>query len=268
MGHLWETLLQHGYLLALFAVFVEQLGAPIPAAPVLLALGALSQAEGYELWRLLLLAITASVGADTVWYWLGRTRGNRVLDWLCRISLEPDTCVRQTRRVFDRWGASTLIFAKFVPGLSTVSPPLAGMTGMRLWAFVVWSAGGAAIWAGSSLVAGWLFRKQAEALYHWVEQAAPLVTLVLAGGLAIWVFWKYRQRKRFIQLLRVSRISPHEVLRRINEAEDPIIFDLRAESEVEHQGKRLPNARLLRPGDLDKWQHDLPRDRDVIFYCS
>ena len=268
MGYLWDFLLHHGYVLAFVAVLVEQMGAPIPAVPVLIALGALSRAESYSVIHLLGIAIVASVLADSFWYWLGRTRGDRVLKLLCRISLEPDSCVRQTTRVFDRRGQWTLIFAKFVPGLSTVAPPMAGVTRMSLWRFLSIDGAGAAVWAGASLMAGWLFRRQAEGLLAWIEQFAPMFSGVLIVGLAAWVLWKYRQRQKFIELIRVARIHPDEVLRRINDQEDPLIFDLRAPSEVERIGRRLPNSRLVRPGELENWRPALPLDRDLIFYCS
>jgi len=268
MGQFWEFLLNHGYAVAFLAVFVEQMGAPVPAAPVLVALGALSQAEGYRVFHLLWIAVAASVLADGFWYWLGHTRGERVLRWLCRISLEPDSCVRQTTRVFDRWGPSTLVFAKFIPGLGTIAPPLAGVTRMSPFRFLLLSAAGAGAWAGSALVAGWLFRRQAEALLEWLQRMAPLVSFLLAGGLAAWVLWKYRQRQKFIELIRVSRISPDEVLRRINSREDPLIFDLRTPGELKRTGLRLPNSHVVRPDDIENWRHQLPLDQDAIFYCS
>ena len=268
MGQLWEFLLHHGYFLAFTAVFVEQVGAPIPAAPVLIALGALSRVEGYSVIRLLSISVVASVLADSIWYWLGRLRGDRVLRLLCRISLEPDSCVRQTTRVFDRWGQSTLIFAKFIPGLSTVAPPMAGVTGMTLSRFLAFNSIGAAVWAGASLAAGWLFRRQAEALLKWVEDLAPFVSAVLIGGLVLWIVWKYRQRRKFIELIRVGRITPEELLQRLDNQEPLLIFDLRAPGEVERIGRRLPSSRLVRPGELESWRHGLPLDQDVIFYCS
>src|SRR5262245_7301022 len=123
-------LLQHGYAVVFWWVLAEQLGLPIPAVPVLLAAGALSGPGKLDFGMTLALGTLASLTSDTAWYALGRYRGGPVLSFLCRISLEPDSCVRRTHDTFSRHGVRSLLIAKFVPGLNTAAPPLAGMIGM------------------------------------------------------------------------------------------------------------------------------------------
>src|SRR2546425_846428 len=148
MNETIQFLLRHGYSVVFGFVFAEQLGLPIPAIPVLLAMGALVGAGRLSFLPALAAAVVASVAADAVWYWLGRKRGYAVLNLLCRIALEPDSCVRRTENVFSRFGPGTLFFAKFIPGLSTAAPPLAGLFRMRAVRFLLNDAAGAALWAG------------------------------------------------------------------------------------------------------------------------
>ena len=126
MDSVWDFVLRHGYASFFAAVFIEQIGAPVPALPVLVAMGALAGLGNYSLTAALLTALVAALFADWAWFELGRRRGSAVLNFLCRISLEPDSCVRSTRSVWDRWGGRTLLISKFVPGLSTVAPPSRG----------------------------------------------------------------------------------------------------------------------------------------------
>src|ERR1700757_4192169 len=149
-----ESLLHHGYLLLAAWVFLEQVGLPVPSFPILLAAGALSGMGGMDFVTALFLGVLSTVTADTIWYQLGRRKGIKVLQWLCRISLEPDSCVRRTEGIFEKNGARSLIFAKFVPGLSPVPPPLAGIFHMRPRRFLLFDSLGALLWVGSYLGVG------------------------------------------------------------------------------------------------------------------
>src|SRR5436309_2109889 len=157
-----EFLLRYGYLLLFGSVFIEQMGAPIPAAPILLAAGALAGLGRFRLGLVLALSTAATLLADLIWYELGRRKGMRVLQLLCRISLEPDSCVRRTEDAFARHGARSLLVAKFLPGLSTVAPPLAGAFQMRLARFLSFDSAGAALWIATFVGLGYAFSAQHE----------------------------------------------------------------------------------------------------------
>src|SRR5271169_4165869 len=135
-----EFLLHHGYLVLLAWVFAEQAGVPVPSLPLLLAAGALAGAGKLNFAIALLVCLLAAVSADTIWYELGRKKGIKILQLLCKISLEPDSCVRRTEGLFEKQGARSLLFAKFLPGLNTVATPLAGIVNMRVRKFLLFDA--------------------------------------------------------------------------------------------------------------------------------
>ena len=154
MNDLLPLIVQYGYVILFAFVSAEQVGLPIPAVPVLLGVGALAGTGQMSVALALGVALVASLPADVVWYELGRRRGGRVLGWLCRISLEPDSCVRRTETVFARRGAGALLIAKFFPGLSTLALPLGGIVGIARHRFLVLDAAGALVWAGAWLALG------------------------------------------------------------------------------------------------------------------
>jgi membrane protein DedA with SNARE-associated domain len=176
-----EFLSTYGYAALFACVLAEQLGVPVPAAPFLLAAGALAGLGKLNLPLAWLLAIVASLTGDTVWYYLGKTRGMAVLRLLCKISLEPDACVRQTNAAYSTHGARWLLFAKFIPGVSTVAPPMAGIYRVSLWRFIAMDGGGASLWAGVFLLAGWCFGGQTDTIGAYTDRLGGWMGLSLAG---------------------------------------------------------------------------------------
>ena len=163
MEHTIQFLLRHGYVLLFIWVFAEQLGLPVPSIPALLAMGALAGRGEFSYALTLAVGVLAALSSDFIWFELGRHRGHTILSHLCRISLEPDSCVRRTENVFIRYGARSLLVSKFVPGLGTVAAPLAGMFGVRVSRFVLWDASGDLLWAGTFSGLGYLFMGPAGA---------------------------------------------------------------------------------------------------------
>jgi membrane protein DedA with SNARE-associated domain len=260
-----EFLLRHGYPLLFVAVLVEQLGAPIPSAPILLAMGALIGTEKYSWTGALVLSVVACLVADGAWYGLGRRRGSPVLKWLCRISLEPDSCVSSTRFWFKRLGGWALVIAKFVPGLSTVAPPMAGLSRMPWWKFLGADGLGGFLWAGAFLLLGHVFRKQLDDVAAYAGRLGGWLIVVLGGALAIWICWKYYQRRKFIRSLRVARIQPEDLKQKLK---DVFILDLRTVEEVQSDGAKIPGALWFDRKELEARHEEIPRDRDVILYCT
>lgn len=268
MSEVAAFLLRYGYAVLFVSVSSEQLGVPVPAAPVLLAMGALTGMGHFSLAVALLVAVTACVASDALWYQLGRRHGTSILKLLCRISLEPDSCVRRTENVFARHGARALLFAKFVPGLNAVASPVAGLTRMRPSRFLAWDAAGAALWAGACLGIG---RAVSGELEHVAEAALGLGTrlaVVLVAALAVYLLWKYAQRQRFIRELSIARITPEELRQRIDAGEDVTVVDLRGSLEFEDDDAGVPGAIRLDPEDLDGRLAEIPRDREVVLYCT
>ncbi|HEU4370125.1 MAG TPA: VTT domain-containing protein [Methylomirabilota bacterium] len=261
-------ILRHGEAFVFLYVLVDQLGIPVPAVPALLAMGALAGVGKINFGLALLLSVVASLMADTVWYALGRARGSRVLRLVCKVSLEPDSCVRRTENVFVRYGAGALIFAKFVPGLSTVAPPLAGVVGVTLPRFAVYSALGAFVWAGAW---GGLGYVAGDALEHVANESGRLGGVLLAlvaAAVALYVAVKWLQRRRFLRSLRIARISPDELKAAIATATPVLVVDLRSALDVATAPWVIPGALRIAAEDLERRHEEIPRDRDVVVYCS
>jgi membrane protein DedA with SNARE-associated domain len=268
MNDALEFLIRHGYSVLFTVVFVEQLGLPIPAAPFMLAAGALAGAKQLNLALAIGLASVASLVADSFWYELGRRRGSRVLQFLCRISLEPDSCVRRTEDVFARQGARSLIVAKFIPGLSTVAPPLAGIFRMRLPRFLFFDTLGALVWVGAYTGLGFAFSDQIERVAARAEELGGRLVLLLGVALTGYIGWKYVQRRRFIRQLRIDRITPEELKRKLDAGEEVVVVDLRHSLDFEAEPATIPGAIQLSPDQLEQRHQEIPRDRELVLYCT
>src|SRR5262245_16142215 len=263
-----EFLLRHGYLVLFAVVLGEQLGLPLVGAPVLLAAGALSGTGRFSLPVTLALPIAACVLGDLVWFQLGRRRGASVLSFLCRISLEPDSCVRRTEDVFSRWGARVLLVAKFIPGLNTVAPPLAGVVGMPLGRFLRNDAAGAALWTLVYVGLGYVFSAQLEAVGLALAGLGRSAAVAIGAALGAYIAWKYVQRRRFIRSLRMARITCEQLMTRMQSGEALVIFDLRNAEHVASDGLRIPGAVHIAPVELGRRHGEIPRDREIALYCS
>ncbi len=268
MSELTQYVLAYGLPLIFGIVLLEQLGAPIPAIPVLIVAGALSMERGLPAWQVLAVAVAASVIADSLWYSLGRSRGNRILKALCRISLSPDSCVRQTESVFERWGMPSLLFAKFIPGFSTVAPPMAGAIGARPAAFLLYDAGGALLWAGAGIAAGMLFHRAIDRALQLLASLGSGALVLLGAGLAVFVAFKWWQRRRFYKVLRMARISVDELRSLMDEGKSPLLVDVRTAGARARDPRRIPGAVVMEATELDLRLSELPRDREIILYCT
>ncbi len=268
MNEMAQFLAQHGYWLVFGWVFAEQIGLPIPSTIVLLAAGTLAGREELSLLAVIGVGIAAAVLTDIVWYAIGRARGLGVLSFLCRISLEPDSCVRRAEEAFARNRTRTVVIAKFIPGLSTAAPPLAGMFGMSFLRFLLLDFLGSFLWVGSFSGLGFVFSHEFERLYLWVRRfgigLGLLIVLVIAGYLG----WKYLQRRRFIRQLRVATVTGEEVMDRMKAGEPLFIVDVRHALDLAANPVRLPGALQIEPEALARRHREVPRDREVILYCT
>jgi membrane protein DedA with SNARE-associated domain len=263
-----EFLLKFGYWVLFVNVLAEQIGLPVPSLPVFFAMGALAGLGKFSIWTALIVAIAGAMVSDLVWYRLGRTRGNSILSLMCRISLEPDSCVSNTKNIYRKLGAYALLFAKFVPGLNTAAAPLAGLTKMPLRVFLAFDCAGALVWSGAYLLVGYLFRNQLELVGDLITRTGARFFIVLLVVLGAYIGFKYYQRRRFIHGLRVARITPEELRTMIDSGEEPAIVDLRHILEVEYDGWKLPGAIQMDLQEIEGRHQEIPRDKDVILYCS
>ncbi|MGH9381688.1 MAG: VTT domain-containing protein [Thermoanaerobaculia bacterium] len=268
MNEAVEFLLRNGYVVLFLFVFAEQIGLPLPALPILLAMGALAGAGEMSYGLALATAVAASVVSDLIWYSLGRTRGSSILNLLCRIALEPDSCVRRTEETFAGHGARALLYAKFVPGLNTAAPPLAGLFHMKLTRFLVFDSLGALLYLGAFSLLGLIFSEQLERVATVALQLGGWLVVLLVGGLAGYIAWKYVDRRRFLRRLRIARIAPEELHQKIAAGEDVLIVDLRHSLDFEAEPATLPGALHIPPDELEQRHAEIPRGRELILYCT
>lgn len=267
-----ETLafvLRHGYALLFASVLAEQMGLPVPSVPMLLAMGALCGSGAFSFHVALVLCIVACLGADNLWYWMGSRRGASILKLLCRISLEPDSCVRRTQNMFLRYGEKGLLFAKFVPGLSAAAAPLAGMFSMKRWRFALFDGLGSVFWAGAYMGTGYAFRNQLEDLAARAGFMGSWFFGILGSAFALYLAWKFIERRRFYRELRISRITPDELREMLDSGRDITVVDLRSALEWQEEGAaKLPGALHMSFEELERRLLEIPIDRDVILYCT
>jgi membrane protein DedA with SNARE-associated domain len=268
MSDTLHFLARHGYLVLFAWVLAEQLGVPLPSTPFIIAAGALAHAGQLNFVSALFVAFSASMIADLVWFEIGRRRGTRVLKFLCRISLEPDYCVRRTENTFARYGAKTLIVGKIVPGISAVVTPMAGVYGLARSRFLFFDGLGILLWIGTFELLGYLFSDQLEDVVAYASRFGGLLTVLFVGALAGWVGWKYAQRRRFLRSLRVARITPEQLKAELDSGADLLIVDLRHELEDETEPRTLPGALRLPAERLEERGGELPRGKTLVLYCS
>ena len=257
---------RHGYALLFCWVLAEQGAIPLPSAPLLLASGALIHDGRLHIVPAILCCITAALAADTIWFELGRRRGWQVIRLVCRVSLEPDSCVRQTENAFRKYGLRSLLVSKFIPGLNTVAAPLAGHSKTSRLRFASFDAAGAAIWSGAYLATGYLFSRQLETVVGYTSRLGFNLLLVVAGLFAAWIGWKFYERRRFLKQLEMDRITPAELQQRITQGEELLIVDLR--SGHDQEAALIDGAVRISPEELAARGQEIPRDREIVLFCS
>jgi membrane protein DedA with SNARE-associated domain len=263
-----QFLTRHGYAVLVVWVFAEQIGLPVPSLPILLAAGALAGAGKLSYGAVVALAVVAAMSSDVIWYQIGRRRGIKVLQLLCRISLEPDSCVRNTENAFAKHGVRSLLVAKFIPGLNTAAAPMAGIVGMVFGRFLLFDAMGATLWAGSISGMGYYFSNQLERIAAQAERLGIGLLLLIIGGFAGFIAWKFAKRQRFLRDLRMARITPEELREKIRAGEEVIIVDLRQSLSFAADPETIPGAQHFDPKELEQHHEKIPRDREVILYCT
>ena len=265
----FDFLIHHGHLVLFGWVLVEQLGVPIPASPLLFAAGALAGTGRMNFFAALLFAVVGALTADSLCFQLGRHKGIQILQLLCRISLEPDSCVRRTEGIFSKQGARSLLLAKFLPGLGLVTPPLAGIFRMRFRRFLLFDAIGSALWAGAFLCVGYIFAGQIERVAAGLASLGGWLLVLLVGSLAAYITYKFIARQRFLRELRISRITVDELKQKIDAGEPLTIVDLRHSLDFEAEPETIPGAVHIEAKDLEEKNNNrLPRDAEVVLYCT
>ena len=268
MNEMSNLFAQHGLALVFVNVLLTQLGLPLPALPLLIVAGALVHDGQMAAAPLFAAAAFASLAGDTAWYYAGRRYGYRVLKTLCKVAIEPDTCVKQTENIFERWGAPSLMFAKFIPGFATIAPPLAGAMRLRLPVFVAYSVVGALLWTGAAVIIGLLFHAQVDWVIQKVSDMGGRAVLVLGGALGVYLVVRWVERRLFIARMRLLRVTVDELRELMRGDPLPQILDVRSAAARRLDPRRIPGALAVDFAAPDARLAHALREHEVIVYCT
>ena len=263
-----DVIAGYGYLIVLAVAFVDQFGTPIPSIAILLAAGAVAGQGRLNAAGVLAMAWTGTVLGDVILYQAGRWRGGPVMRGLCSFSIAPNTCVRKTEVSFQRLGWKALVIAKFVPGLALFAAPVAGALRMPVAPFLAFDAIGSLLYNVAVVGLGWALHDQLDRVVGWFRAVgSAAMPLVIGAILAFWA-WRIFRKRRVIGLLRTRRLAPDELRARLEAGEPIRIIDLRAAIEFEVTRETMPGAIRIDPEELDNRHKEIPRDCDVVLYCT
>ncbi|HEY3636725.1 MAG TPA: DedA family protein/thiosulfate sulfurtransferase GlpE [Rhizomicrobium sp.] len=267
MQHFGQMIQHYGVAVVFLTVFLSRAGLPFPAWPVLLVAGALTAANGTSIPLLLFAASAGDILADLLWYGAGARWGRRVLGLLCKFTLSPDSCVRQTETTFTRLGASTLLFAKFVPGFGYVAVTLCGITGVGITTFLTLDAIGSAAYVAVPLILGRIFHSAVDEIVATLVRLGEYGIALIAAALIFYVAIRWVQRQIFIRQLRMDRISVEELATLVDEGRAPVIFDVRSTETRERDGM-IPGAVAAHSAEIELVLKQYSRDVEVVIYCA
>ncbi|WP_266160208.1 VTT domain-containing protein [Dyella silvatica] len=259
---------QYGLVLVFFNVLLAQAGVPMPAVPTLIVAGALAANAQLSLVGILVAALVACLLGDVAWYAAGRRYGGGVMRTICRISLSPDSCVKQSQLRFQRWRGQVLLFAKFVPGLSTVAPPLVGAMGLSPLSFLWLDGVGSLLWAGLAVAVGYAFAAQIDQLLATLASAGTLAIELLAVLLALYIAAKWWQRRRLLRSLHMPRITVAELYQAIEAGQAPIVVDVRPAASRLLDGRVITGALLIDSDGVHQLVQGISFERELVTYCQ
>ena len=271
MGGLEQSLgelARHGYILLFAWIAAEQLGAPLPAVPILIAAGVISASGQLAFGTALLVGVLGCLMGDSVWYAIGKGSGSAVLRLLCKISLNPETCVRRSSEFISRYGSVSLLLAKFIPGVSSVAVPLAANSEISPFSFFAFDLLGSVFYIAAYLAAGRIIGSRIYRLAGFVNSIkSASILLAIFAALAL-VAWRFYQRRRFHADAKIPRITPEALRQLLNGQQSPFIIDLRHPLDMLTDPRIIPGAVRMTPDELSARQTEIPRDREIILYCT
>ena len=262
-------LLHITYPILFLSVFGRQLCLPVPALLFLLSAGAMAGAGKLSFFGILMVAVLGCLLADLAWYEAGRRRGQRVLRLLCALADDPSQCIRNSRTTFAARGLPALLIAKFVPGLDAIAPPLAGMSGTSRLSFLLYDAGGSALWAGAYTSGGFIFAKELDKVVRYTSVFADTLLLVLGAPLVLFFAWKLVRLLHMIRQLEPLYITPERLKERLDLGEAIGILDLLRFEDDPEGVSAIPGAVRVEPGKMRRGLViRVPDDLDLVLYCG
>lgn len=268
MQELLELATRHGVSVVFLATLAARLGAPVPASAVLVVAGGLVAAHELSLAAVLAVAVLANVLGDGAWYYAGRRFGYRVMRLLCKVSMSPDSCVRRSETLITDWGGTSLLAAKFVPGVSVVAPPMAGALKMSVVRFTVFDALAGLIWTGVFVALGWVFSQQIQEVLEAMANAGSVGAALLVALITIGVGVRWWRRRSALRDLNVERIGVQELRDLLAGESEPVVIDVRSEAAAAIDPRRIPGAVMIHPEGIEHQMHQFPRDREIVVYCD
>jgi membrane protein DedA with SNARE-associated domain/rhodanese-related sulfurtransferase len=263
-----QFFLEYSFAILFVWVLAEQLGVPFPSTPIILTAGAFTATHHMAIGTIVLAVMLGCAVADSIWFRLGNRFGNPVTRWICKFSLEAASCVRRTEDILTRHGPVALLFAKFIPGLNTMAAPLAGQSKMKYRVFMTYDMAGSFVWASSLVLIGRFFGdaiRRNQAVLHWLNRSAIALVILVVIGLLV---GRLVRQQRFLRKIRTLRIEPTELKAMMDRGDNLYIIDLRHPLDILPDPRILPGAVQLRPNDLIARNSEIPRDRDIVLYCT
>ena len=251
-----------------FWMLLGHLGLPLPTIPLMLAVGALAGLGYFPVAQTVVAVFVASMAGDFILFSIGRARGKNFLRVFCRVTIDPSSCVRKANLLLLRFGAPFLVAGNFIPWVNSITAPLAGISGMRFPAFALFDGIGVFLWTLVYFFLGYYFGEKVEAHTASMLSAMRWVGVAFLAGVAIFVFWKILQRRRFLRQLALARITPDELKGMLDSGAEPVIVDLRDPHEFVLEPRTLPGAVSIPFEQLSKEETRIQADREIILICT
>ncbi len=251
--------------MVLLAAFLERIGLPVPALVFLALAGCLVIEGPVSLPASLAAATLGAMAANATWFFIGRQRGRSALHFFCKLSLNPDSCVGRAEEFFRSRGTVTIIASKLVPGVSTLVPPLAGILRMPFWRYIALDAAGSLLWAGVGLGLGMAFGESMLPKLAGIQNAFILLLIVILAG---FVAFKILYRAYLIRRYSVPKVDPEELLRRIGSDQQILVVDSRNEDAFSKSAVKIPGALRIAPVHFEKHSHLVPKEKEIVLYCT
>jgi len=270
MKELLPMMARHGYALTFALLFAEAIGFPIPASLAMVVAGA--AIASHALWGpgVLITAVVALIFGDTIQYWLGRSAGWALLGFLCRLSMNPETCILRSAESFYKRGKITVVIAKFVPGLNTMSAPLAGSMKMRFGQFLRLDFAGAILYAVSYLALGFLSRDVLVKTLNSIHEAGEAMEVVVLTALVVYAIYRVAQALKYRKYDIVPRVQVQELAERLasEDSNRLQIIDVRSHGYYDVGSERIFGSIRIEPNNLEQEVKNLPKDKDLYLYCT
>ena len=253
------------------AVFAQQLCLPVPSMVLLVTVGALA-AHGLEdlhIWLVILAGVTGCLLADSFWFWLGRRWGSGVIRLVCSFTVDPQKSRESSHRIFDKWGLWLLTVAKFVPGLDGVAPPLAGAQGSTVRGFLSYDAIGSFLWTSMYVLVGFVFADEVSSAMRVIQRFGVSLGILVGVPLLLYVLWRAVRVGRMIRHLKLRRISPSMLQRKLDNQDKVMVVDLLNYEAQDGEIKGIPGAFRAKPSRLTRLKTlTLPAELEIVLYCS